>query len=102
MKYPNSPLDIYQALQKQRARIIEKYGIENPDARAEERNQFAVTIHRTVLRQFKQKITEPLRTILACRNPDLMDAALEILRSSQIDIGGNEQQRQVGSNLNYN
>jgi hypothetical protein len=45
-------------------------------------NECARNNMRTALNIFKSKIPEPMKTILACRNPDSLESAMEILFNS--------------------
>ena len=47
-----------------------------------ESEQIAANNMLTALSIFKEKVPEPLRTILACRNPDTLEEAIEILFKS--------------------
>lgn len=53
-------------------------------------NQIALNNQRSALHIFKNKMPEPMRTILACRNPDTLESAMDILFESGYDKMGKD------------
>ncbi|KNC21633.1 hypothetical protein FF38_03484 [Lucilia cuprina] len=53
-------------------------------------NQVSMNNQRSALHIFKNKIPEPMKTILACRNPTSLEAAMDILYENGYDRMGKD------------
>lgn len=100
----SSTIEFLQKTQQQVVKIINKYRLDNPLATDQQIADNSATIRRIALKQFRDKLREPFRSILAVRNPDSMEAALTILRESSynLDDGPKKQQNQHNQFHNNN
>lgn len=53
-------------------------------------NQVAINNQRSALHVFKNKMPEPMKTILACRNPESLEKAMDILYENNYDRMGKD------------
>lgn len=67
-------------------------------------NQVSINNQRTALHIFKNKMPEPMKTILACRNPTSLEQAMDILYENEYDRIGRDGRFHPGRskhNLDY-
>lgn len=81
-----STIEFYHKIQQQIVKIINKYRLDNPVAADRQIQDYGATIKRIALKQFRDKLREPLRSILVVRNAESMEAALIILRESSYNL----------------
>lgn len=93
----SSTLEFYNKIQELVAKILNKYRMDNPDATAQQIEGQGTIIRRIALRQFRDKLREPLRSLIVVRNPSSMEEALLILRESAYNLNDGPHQ----SNMNH-
>lgn len=105
LRNSGSVLDFYYKIQDLRSKINFKFKADNPTATQEQIVNYAESIERIALEQFKEKIDEPLKSILISRNPGDLPKALSILKNTPYDIHtknfGNDRQFYRQNNQNY-
>lgn len=57
-------------------------------------NQVALNNARSTLHTSKNKMPVPMRTVLACRNPETLESAMNILFENGYERMGRERQRE--------
>lgn len=75
--FKNNSVEFYNELKKRLRNLNNKTIVSIGSGPAA--NECAKNNMKTALNVFKEKIPEPMRTILTCRNPETLEAAMEIL-----------------------
>lgn len=96
-----SVVEFHKYLSQLRAKAVLRYKIDNPTATRAEINNNASMIGRIAVKQFKNKLYEPLRSILEMRCPETLEDAMDILRNTNYDLRRIPNDRQVQRNNNY-
>lgn len=81
-----SVIEFYDYINSLRAKAVQRFRVDNPNATATEKTDNAAMISRIALNFFKKRINEPLRSILEMRSPTTLEAAMDILRSTSYDL----------------
>lgn len=86
--FQTNTIDFYNDLKYKLRRLNNKSVIMTGEGEAA--NQVAINNQRSALHIFKNKMPEPMKTILACRNPTSLESAMDILYENGYDKMGKD------------
>lgn len=86
--FNNTTVDFYNDIKYRLRRLNNKSLLLLGEGEAA--NQVAINNQRSALHVFKNKMPEPMKTVLACRNPDSLESAMDILFENGYDRMGKD------------
>lgn len=86
--FNNTTVDFYNDIKYRLRRLNNKSLLLLGEGEAA--NQVAINNQRSALHVFKNKMPEPMKTVLACRNPDSLESAMGILFENGYDRMGKD------------